>query len=202
LAVISFRAFTLTATCAVDQQHWNPPPPMPVESLLSSRRTYSPGALNVALVVTLPPCSVSIVGLDVVELHVAGSAEFRPGHRRRGGVKNAAPPLRRPAHARARRRPASAAASAPRPPQVSAPAAAGSPPRPRPRPRPPAGVSGTLIFAPSSVTHAVSGSGAPTAPVIFVAMATGRAAENRTRFLELDLGGVFLLAASSYGSTM
>ena len=31
-------AFTLTAICALDQQHWKPPPPWPVESLLSRRR--------------------------------------------------------------------------------------------------------------------------------------------------------------------
>src|SRR5713101_5186574 len=44
------------------QQHWNPPPPSPVESFACMRRMYSPGAANVAFVVTLP-VSLSIFGL-------------------------------------------------------------------------------------------------------------------------------------------
>ncbi len=54
--------FTLTATCALVQQHWKPPPPSPVESLPCTRRMYSPGALNVAVVVALPPSSTATFG--------------------------------------------------------------------------------------------------------------------------------------------
>src|SRR2546422_438996 len=46
-------------------------------------------------------------------------------------------------------------------------------PRPRPRPRPPGGVSGTLIFGPSSVAHTESGSGVPTVALYFVARPIG-----------------------------
>src|SRR2546429_2560227 len=48
------RGVTLTLTWTLVQQHWKPPPPSPVESFACIRRMYSPGAANVALVVTLP----------------------------------------------------------------------------------------------------------------------------------------------------
>src|SRR6185369_18076744 len=45
---------TETFTKALDQQHWNPRPPSPDASLATTRNTYSPGSLNVAVVVALP----------------------------------------------------------------------------------------------------------------------------------------------------
>src|SRR3954463_3449717 len=48
------RSFTTTFTCTLVQQHWNPPPPSPETSLAWARSTYSPGALNDAVVVALP----------------------------------------------------------------------------------------------------------------------------------------------------
>ena len=45
---VADRTVTVTLTWALDQQHWKPPPPAPVESLPSTRRMYSPGALKVA----------------------------------------------------------------------------------------------------------------------------------------------------------
>src|SRR5262245_23822327 len=105
------------------------------------RSRYSPGSLNVTLVVVLPPSFVSIDGLALsnfgaagprIQLHVTAS----------GGLKNPAP----------RPRPAGVSPGAPRP-------CGSASPRPRPRPRPPGGVSGILIFGPSSVAHTVNGSG-------------------------------------------
>src|ERR1700730_13648286 len=45
---------TETFTCAVDQQHWKPRPPSPVQSLAVTCNTYSPGSLNVAVVDAFP----------------------------------------------------------------------------------------------------------------------------------------------------
>src|SRR5207249_10518699 len=53
---------TLTFTYAFDQQHWNPPPPSPVESFTCTRSVYSPAVPNVALVVFFPPLSLSMGG--------------------------------------------------------------------------------------------------------------------------------------------
>src|SRR6516225_1603309 len=46
--------FTVTLSCAVLQQHWNPPPPNPEISFATTSSTYSPGSLNVAVVVAFP----------------------------------------------------------------------------------------------------------------------------------------------------
>src|SRR5579863_10325119 len=45
---------TTTLTWALVQQHWNPPPPSPDQSLPATRRTYSPGSLKAAVVAILP----------------------------------------------------------------------------------------------------------------------------------------------------
>src|SRR5437773_2688532 len=102
--------FTVTATCAVDQQHWNPPPPAPVESFASTRRVESPGALNVALVDALPSCAVSMGGLAASNFTSPGPRNFVQVMAIRGGGVNSPP--------------------APR----AAPAPAAPAPRPRPRP--------------------------------------------------------------------
>src|ERR1017187_1332688 len=46
--------FTETFTWAFDQQHWKPRPPSPDQSLATTRSTYSPGSLKVAVVDALP----------------------------------------------------------------------------------------------------------------------------------------------------
>src|SRR5450432_552648 len=46
--------FTRTFTCALVQQHWNPWPPSPDQSLATTRSTYSPGSLKVDVVAALP----------------------------------------------------------------------------------------------------------------------------------------------------
>src|SRR3989442_15579475 len=52
---VSQRAgFTETSPCAFDQQHWNPRPPSPDQSLATTRSTYSPGSPKVAVVAALP----------------------------------------------------------------------------------------------------------------------------------------------------
>src|SRR5262249_54544785 len=104
--------FTVTLTCSVDQQHWNPPPPAPVESLLSSRRMYSPGALNVALLVAFPSFP-SIFGLAASTFPPPGPRIFAPVIAGRGGVgisaaAPAAPAAPRPAAPRPRPRPCAA----------------------------------------------------------------------------------------------
>src|SRR5438105_3775211 len=65
------RGVTVTLMWTLVQQHWNPPPPSPVESFACMRRMYSPGAVNVALVVTLP-LSLSIFGFDGSIVTAAG----------------------------------------------------------------------------------------------------------------------------------
>src|SRR5206468_3556702 len=64
--------FTETATCTFVQQHWKPPPPSPVESFPWTRRTYSPGALNVAVVDAFPSASLSMDGLTFSNFTAAG----------------------------------------------------------------------------------------------------------------------------------
>src|ERR1043166_5871991 len=116
------------------------------------RRTYSPGASNVALVVTLP-VSLSIFGFD-------GSIFTAAGPRNRlhltdggGGLKP--------------------------------------------------GIGGIgLTFGPSSLTHASSVSGLPAVVVSDAAMAEGGPVTGLPLGSNLIAGGVFLLAASSNGSTM
>ena len=62
--------------------------------------------------------------------------------------------------------------------------------------------SGMLIFGPSSEIHTVSGSGTPTVPVYFAAIALGGPVKIVPFGSNLNFGGVFLFAASSNGSTM
>src|SRR5262249_32978000 len=106
-----------------------------------------------------------------------------------GGVAASPPPPPRPPRPAASPRPAAAS---------RVPARARPPPRPRPRPRP----SGMLIFGPSSLAHPVIASGVSAVAVYFSAMACGGPATASPPFsLNLNFGGVFLLAASSNGST-
>src|SRR5262245_43417116 len=49
-----FAGNTVTLTCAVVQQHWNPLPPSPDESFTCARSTYSPGTVKVAFATALP----------------------------------------------------------------------------------------------------------------------------------------------------
>src|SRR5947209_9815980 len=78
----------------------------------------------------------------------------------------------------------------------------GAPDELRPRPRPGGGGSGMLIFGPSSVTHAVSVTGSE-ADVLYVAeMPEGGPVNVGPSVASLSTGGVFLLAASSNGSTI
>lgn len=46
--------FTVTITCALVQQHWNPRPPSPEMSFATTRSMYSPGSLNVTEVAAFP----------------------------------------------------------------------------------------------------------------------------------------------------
>ena len=39
---------TVTSTCAVVQQHWSPPPPLPETSFAVTSSRYSPGSVKVA----------------------------------------------------------------------------------------------------------------------------------------------------------
>src|SRR4051794_3533031 len=78
----------------------------------------------------------------------------------------------------------------------------GAAPRAAPRPRPRFDGSGTLIFAPSSEIQTTNGRGTPTVPVYFSAIACGGPANTDPFGWNLSFGGVFLLAASSNGSTM
>src|SRR6185503_8105736 len=50
-AVVAGAALTVTFTRPLVQQHWNPPPPSPDESLATTRSQYSPGSENFAVVV-------------------------------------------------------------------------------------------------------------------------------------------------------
>src|ERR1700730_16696297 len=103
---------------------------------------YSPGTLNVAVVVALPPSSTAIFGLGFSNFTAPGPRNIVHVSESGGGGVNSG----------------GAPAAAPAPPPRAA------PPRPRPRP------SGTLIFGPSSVAQTVSVSGAPTVAVNFSAM--------------------------------
>src|SRR5262245_8570467 len=186
--------FTLTATCALVQQHWKPPPPSPVESLPWTRRIYSPGALNVAVVVALPPSSIATFGFWFSNFTAPGPRNIVQVMAIGGGGVNADSGLApRPAPPRpgAAASPVAPAAASPAPGVVPRAAA------PRPRPRP----SGTLIFAPSSVAHSVSVSGVPTVAVYFSAMPTGAPVNSGPPSRNFSFGGVFLFAASSNGST-
>ena len=73
----------VTLTCALVQQHWNPPPPSPERSLTCARTMYSPGAENVAVVETLP--SFSTVRTRFGKGDVAGPAELAPDESTIGG---------------------------------------------------------------------------------------------------------------------
>src|SRR5689334_22743346 len=55
------------------QQHWNPRPPSPDQSLATTRRMYSPGSLNVA-VVDARPVKTAVVEPGSVVLATAGVA--------------------------------------------------------------------------------------------------------------------------------
>src|SRR6185503_12276540 len=105
---------------------------------------------------------------------------------RTGGVNSPRP--------RAPARPCGAAASAPRPAASGSAPGAPAAPRPRPRPRPPAGVSGTLIFGPSSLAHVVNGSGVATVALYFAAIAVGGPVKPGPAGSNLITGGVFLFA--------
>src|SRR5215468_8035131 len=50
MACLPSYGLTVTFTCALVQQHWKPRPPSPDQSLAVTSRMYSPGSLNVALV--------------------------------------------------------------------------------------------------------------------------------------------------------
>src|SRR5947199_333187 len=63
---------TLTLTWTFVQQHWKPPPPSPDESLACRRRTYSPGVVNMTVVVALPPSAALTVGLAGSNATAAG----------------------------------------------------------------------------------------------------------------------------------
>src|SRR4051812_13939204 len=112
-----------------------------------------------------------------------------------GGVKPSAPPAApRPAAPPAAPRPRPAGAP---PAAASGSPAGGAPARaPRPRPR-----SGILIFGPSSVAHTVSVSGAPAVAAYFSAIPIGGPVKIGPPCVNCSFGGVFLFAASSYGST-
>jgi hypothetical protein len=73
---VPVAGFTVTLTCALAQQHWNPPPPDPIESLPSSRRRYSPGVLKVAVAVDLPFASRSIAGFGLSNFTSPGPRNF------------------------------------------------------------------------------------------------------------------------------
>src|SRR5262252_7432463 len=167
---------------------------------------YSPGVAKVTLTVALP------LTLPVGRLGVLSTSSFgfalsnftSPGPRyfdhvsasggggtNSGGVAASPRPPPRPPRPAASPRPAAASPVPPR---------AASPPRPRPRPRP--RPSGMLIFGPSSLAHTVIASGVPAVAVYFSALPFGApAAVSPPLSLNLNVGGVFLLAASSSGST-
>src|SRR6266542_2534807 len=110
----SWRPYlTLTAMCALVQQHWNPPPPSPVESLPCTRRTYSPGALKVAAVVALPPSSTATVGLGFSNFTEPGPRNIVHVIAIGGGGVNANSGVPAAPAPRAAPRPASPAAASP-----------------------------------------------------------------------------------------
>src|SRR5436309_112675 len=51
---VDFHGWTLTLTKALVQQHRNPRPPSPDQSLATTSRMYSPGSLNFTVVVDRP----------------------------------------------------------------------------------------------------------------------------------------------------
>src|SRR5262245_16425873 len=164
---------------------------------------YSPGMANVTLTVAFPltvpvgrfgVLSTSSFGFALSNFASPGPRYFDHvsasggGGTNSGGVAASPPPPVRPPRPAASPRPA-AASPVPRAP---------APPRPRPRPRP----SGMLIFGPSSLAHTVIASGVPAVAVYFSAMPVGAPATvSPPLSLNLNIGGVFLLAASSNGST-
>ena len=155
---------------------------------------YSPGAVKVAVVVALPSWSVATFGFGGSNFTAPGPRNIVQVSASGGGGVNAnsggapAPP--------AAPRPGAPDPAASAPPPASAPRAA---PRPRPRPRPV--FSGTLIFGPSSVAHTVNVSGTPTVAAYFSASAVGAPVKIGPFSVKRSFGGVFLFAASSYGST-
>src|SRR4029077_4117992 len=72
---------------------------------------------------------------------------------------------------------------------------------PRPRPREGEG-GGMFSFGPSSVTHVVSASGSPAEAVYLLAMVVGGPVKSGPPGSNMNTGGVFFCAASSYGSTI
>src|SRR6266550_2662758 len=91
---------TDTFTIPFVQQHWNPPPPSPDQSLATTRNTYSPGSLNVAVVVALPlkagvvfhlPSAFSTAGL-LLENFTVPSPRNLPHVTVTGGVSGSLPP--------------------------------------------------------------------------------------------------------------
>ncbi len=58
---------TVTFTWTLVQQHWEPPPPSPEVSFSCARSTYSPGSVNVAVVVAFPS-ALAISGLALPKL--------------------------------------------------------------------------------------------------------------------------------------
>src|SRR4051794_24926158 len=168
---------------------------------------YSPGSLNVAFTTVLPLFARSIVGFTLSNFTSPGPRNFVHVTAMAGGGVNpsGAAPAAAPRPPRAAPRPGAAAVVpvapvAPIAPAPPAAPAAGSPPR-APRPRPALG-SGTVIFAPSSAIHSVSGTGTPTVPVNFAAIVLGGPVNTGPFGSNLNVGGVFLFAASSKGSTM
>src|SRR5207248_2123218 len=162
----------------------------PVESFPWTRRMYSPGAVKVAVVVALPSWSVATFGFggsnftapgprNIVQVSASGGAGVNSG----GTAAGASPVAARP---RPRAPAASPAAASPAPPRAA----------PRPRPR-----SGMLIFRPSSLAQTLRVSGTPTVAVYFSAIVVGAPVKIGPSGRNFNFGGVFLFAASSYGST-
>src|SRR5579863_1883739 len=78
-SVYAAADFTETFTSPLVQQHWNPRPPSPDQSLAVTWSTYSPGSLKVTLVEALPlntafPFAASCVtaGLALANKTLAG----------------------------------------------------------------------------------------------------------------------------------
>src|SRR4051812_44626349 len=156
---------------------------------------YSPGVANVTLTVALPltlpawrlgTLSTSTFGLALSNVTSPGPRYFdhvsaSGGAGWNSGGMSLRPPARPPRPA-----PSPRAAVSPRP-----------APAPRPRPR----GSGTFSFAPSSDAHKVIASGVPAVAEYFSATPFGAPANASPFSLKRSFGGVFLLAASSNGST-
>src|SRR5580692_10998620 len=93
-------ALTETFTSPLVQQHWNPRPPSPDQSLATTWSTYSPGSLNVAVVVALPlktgvvfhlPSAFSTAGLLLANFTSPGPRNLLQV-RVTGGVSRGLPP--------------------------------------------------------------------------------------------------------------